>query len=110
MIAGHRCVRQSLLWPLLRRSGDHRPARVGVDVAGIASTGLQGCVRYTDGTRDLPYTQAEYANLVEELPVAEVVMTHCPPTGINDHPRDPAHVGIDALRGWIDTHVARVQP
>ncbi len=79
-----------------------------VDVAGIAFTGLQGCVRYKDGSRDLLYTQVEYANLIDEMPGAEVVVTHCPPAGINDHPRDPAHVGIDALRGWIDTHAPRV--
>jgi uncharacterized protein len=79
-----------------------------VDVAGITFTGLQGCVRYKDGTRDLLYTQTEYAALVDQLPAAEVVVTHCPPAGINDHPRDPAHVGIDALRAWIDTHTPRV--
>jgi len=32
-------------------------------------------------------------------------VTHCPPRGINDH-EDPAHVGIDALRNWVE----RVQP
>jgi uncharacterized protein len=74
-----------------------------VAVGGITFTGLQGCVRYKDGTKDLLYTQSEYANLVYHLPTAEVLVTHCPPAGINDHPRDPAHVGINALRHWVDT-------
>lgn len=79
-----------------------------VTVAGITLSGLQGCVRYKEGTRDLLYTQDEYANLVEKLPAAEILVTHCPPAGVNDHPEDPAHVGITALRNWIGTNSPRV--
>lgn len=72
---------------------------------GISFVGLQGCVRYKDDSRDILYTQEQYRVLVEALPSADVLVTHCPPRGINDHD-DPAHVGIDALLPWMD----RTQP
>lgn len=79
-----------------------------VDVAGITFTGLQGCVRYKDGSRDLLYTQSEYAAMIDQLPGAQVLVTHCPPAGVNDHPSDPAHVGITALAGWVNRNSPRV--
>lgn len=79
-----------------------------IDVAGVSFAGVQGCVRYKDGSRDLLYTQGEYAAMINRLPAANVLVTHCPPAGVNDHPSDPAHVGIDALRRWIDTKAPRV--
>jgi len=74
-------------------------------VGGLTFTGLQGCVRYKPGTPDILYTQRQYRWLVKALRAADVLVTHCPPLGINDHD-DPAHVGIEALRKWLD----RVQP
>lgn len=74
-----------------------------VELDGISLVGLEGCVRYKRRGRDILYTQDEYADLVATLPPADVLITHCPPAGINDH-RDPAHVGISALRDWVDTH------
>lgn len=74
-------------------------------VGGMTFSGVQGCVRYKDGPSQLLYTQDEYRALLQDLPRADVVVTHCPPAGINDH-TDPAHLGIEALREWID----RVQP
>lgn len=65
--------------------------------------GLEGCVRYKRRGRDILYTQQEYAAMIADMPAADVLVTHCPPAGINDH-SDPAHVGITALRDWIDTH------
>ncbi|MEY8018773.1 metallophosphoesterase family protein [Mycobacterium servetii] len=65
--------------------------------------GLEGCVRYKRRGHDVLYTQQEYAEMIADMPAADVLVTHCPPAGINDHP-DPAHVGIIALRDWIDTH------
>ena len=67
----------------------------------ISFVGLQGCVRYKEDPRDILYTQQEYRTLVESLPPADVLVTHCPPRGVNDHD-DPAHVGIDALLPWLD--------
>lgn len=34
------------------------------------------------------------------------MITHCPPRGINDA-EDTAHVGIEALRRWVDRHAPR---
>jgi uncharacterized protein len=61
-------------------------------VGGVTFTGLEDCVRLKDGTKDLLYTQSEYSNLAHQLPPADVLLTHCPSAGINDHPADPAHV------------------
>lgn len=74
-----------------------------VEFGGVSFVGLEGCVRYKKQGRDILYTQDEYAAMIADLPAADVLVTHCPPAGINDHV-DPAHVGIDALRQWIDTH------
>ena len=74
-----------------------------VEVDGTSFVGLEGCVRYKRRGRDILYTQAEYAEMVADLPAADVLVTHCPPAGINDH-TDPAHVGITALCDWIDTN------
>lgn len=73
-----------------------------LQLQGISFVGLQGCVRYKEGCDDILYTQDEYRTLVDALPPADVLVTHCPPRGINDH-ADTAHVGIDALRGWMTT-------
>ncbi|MFC7752936.1 metallophosphoesterase family protein [Tsukamurella soli] len=78
-----------------------------VVVAGVSFTGLQGCVRYKPDTRDMLYTQREYKRLIRRLPTADVLVTHCPPRGINDSD-DPAHLGIDALREWVDHNSPRV--
>lgn len=78
-----------------------------VDVAGLTFTGLEGCVRYKAGTSDILYTQEEYRQMVQQLPAADVLVTHCPPRGINDH-QDPAHHGIDALRTWVETRRPRL--
>lgn len=77
-------------------------------IKGITFTGLEGCVRYKAGSRDALYTQQEYGTLVRGLPPADVIVTHCPPRGINDHPSDVAHVGIEALRARIDTASTRL--
>lgn len=74
-------------------------------VGSITLTGLEGCVRYKPDTHAALYTQDEYRQLVAALPPADVLVTHCPPRGINDHD-DPAHVGIDALNDWLD----RIRP
>lgn len=75
-----------------------------VTIAGTTFTGLQGCVRYKTRGHGILYTQTEYTDLITHLPAADVLITHCPPAGINDHPTDLAHTGITALRHWLHTH------
>ncbi len=53
-----------------------------VDIAGLMFTGLQGCVRYKRGSSAVHYSQSEYCSLVDQLPTADVIVSHCPPAGI----------------------------
>ncbi|KXO91105.1 metallophosphoesterase [Tsukamurella tyrosinosolvens] len=86
------------------------PAKVGQlqlpDGSALRVLAVQGCVRYKPDLDDVLFTQNEYAAALRALPGADLVITHCPPAGINDAP-DPAHVGIVALREWVDLHRPR---
>jgi Icc-related predicted phosphoesterase len=74
-----------------------------VEVGGWSFSGLGGSPRYSrDGANE--WTEEEAAELVERLPVADVLLTHSPPAGVNDEPDDPAHRGSPALREWVERH------
>ncbi len=36
-----------------------------------------------------------------------MLIAHCPPAGFNDDPDDPAHVGYEGLRDWVDRYQPR---
>ena len=72
----------------------------------LSTLAVQGCVRYKPDVDDVLFTQAEYAAAIDSLGPAELVITHCPPAGVNDA-EDAAHMGIDALRRWVDRHRPR---
>ena len=72
-------------------------------IAGVTFAGVEGCVRYKQDPDAIMYTQAEYRDMLAELPPVDVIISHCPPKGINDAPADPAHQGIDALRDYLHT-------
>ena len=104
--------------PLLGVHGNHDPEHVLRDLAiedlhlrrtqlggGITVAGFEGCVRYRRGAHQ--YTQREARRLVRHLPAADVLISHCPPAGINDDPDDAAHLGFEALRDWVDRHRPR---
>jgi Icc-related predicted phosphoesterase len=76
---------------------------------GLSFCGFEGCVSYPRSSRRIgpSYTQKEARKLVRKLPPADVLVCHCPPAGINDDPSDPAHVGFEALRAWVDEHRPR---
>lgn len=74
-----------------------------VAIGALTFAGVEGCVRYKDSATAIMHTQDEYAALLDNLPVSDVLVTHCPPRGINDHDDKP-HTGIEALRDWVDTH------
>jgi Icc-related predicted phosphoesterase len=76
-------------------------------LGGLTFAGFEGCVRYSQTPGGHQYTQREAAKLIRRLPAADVLLCHCPPRGINDDPDDPAHVGWDALRDWVDRHEPR---
>lgn len=69
---------------------------------GMSIVGLEGCVRYKNEP-DVLYSQQEYAEFLSRYPATvDVILTHTPPAGINDHD-DPAHLGITALRDYVDS-------
>jgi Icc-related predicted phosphoesterase len=69
-------------------------------LGGMTFAGFEGCVRYGHGG-PYHYTQREASKRARRLPAAEVLLTHCPPLGINDDPHDPAHVGFEGLLEWV---------
>jgi Icc-related predicted phosphoesterase len=75
-------------------------------LGGMTVAGFEGCVRYGGGGPH-HYTQKQASRLARRLPAAEVLLCHCPPLGINDDPEDPAHIGFEGLRAWVDRHAPR---
>ena len=75
-------------------------------LGGMTVAGFEGCVRYGTGG-DHQYTQRQASRLVRRLPAADILLCHCPPRGVNDDPDDPAHIGFDALVGWVERHRPR---
>ena len=73
---------------------------------GRTVAGFEGCVRYGKGGPH-HYTQKQASKLARRLPAADILICHCPPLGINDDPEDPAHVGFEGLRAWVDRHHPR---
>ncbi len=105
--------------PLLGVHGNHDPEHLLRELeiedlhlrrtqlgGGITVVGFEGCVRYRRGAAH-QYTQREARRLARRLPGADVLICHCPPAGINDDPDDPAHVGFEGLREWVDEHRPR---
>lgn len=64
--------------------------------------GISGCVRYS-ADQGFQWSQEEYAAVLDEMPAADWVVTHCPPRGCNDH-EDHAHQGIEALTEYVVRH------
>ena len=108
----------SLDLPRLGVHGNHDPSGLlgEIDVedlhgrrtslGGLSVAGFEGCVRYGRGGPH-QYTQRQAAKLARKLPAADVLIAHCPPAGVNDDPEDPAHVGYEGLRDWLDRHQPR---
>lgn len=72
----------------------------------VSVLAVQGCVRYKPDRDDVLFTQDQYTAAIDTIPAADLVITHSPPFGINDA-EDAAHVGIVALRRWVDRHRPR---
>jgi uncharacterized protein len=73
---------------------------------GFTVAGFEGCVEYQRGGTH-QYSQRKAGKLAKRLPGADVLICHCPPLGINDDPEDPAHIGFEGLRDWVDRHEPR---
>ncbi len=70
---------------------------------GFVFGGFEGCVRYKSTPGAIMYTQEEAKELLKDFPRVDVMITHCPPYGINDEPEDLAHQGFIALREYLQT-------
>jgi uncharacterized protein len=108
----------SLKLPKLGVHGNHDPDHILQEVevedlhlrrttlSGLTFAGFEGCVVYR-GRGNHQYTQKRATKLARKLPAADVLLCHCPPFGINDDPGDPAHIGFEGLRDWVDRHEPR---
>jgi Icc-related predicted phosphoesterase len=70
---------------------------------GLVFGGFEGCVRYKGGSFYRMYTQDEASVLLRDFPYVDVMLTHCPPYGVNDVPGEAAHEGFLALRRYVET-------
>lgn len=69
---------------------------------GLRFGGFEGCIRYKAHPYAKMYTQEEAAELLKDFPPVDVFIAHSPPFGINDDATDPAHIGLHALRTYIE--------
>jgi uncharacterized protein len=74
-----------------------------VEIGGYTFAGFEGSVRYKDERYAPMFSQEEAYNLVEFIPKADIIISHCPPFGINDQ-EDLAHNGFKALRDYLITN------
>ena len=44
----------------------------------------------------------EAAKLLRSFGLVDVLLAHSPPLGVSDHPDDPAHVGLQGLRDYLE--------
>ena len=72
------------------------------EYSGLVFGGFEGCVRYKDDPYAKMYTQDEAAELLRDFPRVDVMLTHCPPYGINDEPEELAHQGFKALCAYLE--------
>jgi Icc-related predicted phosphoesterase len=71
------------------------------ELGGLSFAGFGGSPRYSrHGGNE--WTEDEAAAMLARLPVADVLLTHAPPEGVNDEPDDRAHRGSAALREWVE--------
>jgi len=68
---------------------------------GIRFGGFEGSPRYKNDPYAKMYSEVEATALMEQLPKVNIFVSHSPPRGINDED-DPAHIGFQALRTYIE--------
>lgn len=71
------------------------------EFGGLVFGGFQGCVRYKQNPDAIMYTQEEASSLLKDFPRVDVMLTHCPPFGVNDDQTEISHTGFIALRDYI---------
>ena len=58
----------------------------------------------TSTAREPRYTwsQKQATKLLRKLGPVDVMLAHSPPLGVNDDPDDPAHIGLEGLREYVE--------
>jgi Icc-related predicted phosphoesterase len=74
-----------------------------VEVDGLVFGGFGGSHRTPRGD-PFTFSQEEAEALLSELGPVDVLLTHSPPIGVNDDPDDPVHIGLRALRAYVERH------
>ena len=72
-----------------------------IEVAGLCFGGFSGSHQYGREPR-YTWSQKQAAKLLRKLGPVDVLLAHSPPLGVNDDPDDPAHVGLQALRDYLE--------
>ena len=74
-----------------------------VEVCGLTFGGFSGSHEYrpAKGTR-LMWSQKQASKLLKGFGHVDVMLSHSPPLGVNDDADDPAHVGLQALRDYVE--------
>lgn len=68
---------------------------------GVTFGGFEGCVRYKESSVAKMYTQEEASAMLATFPHVDVMLSHCPPFGVNDDQTDIAHTGFIGLREYV---------
>lgn len=69
---------------------------------GLVFGGFEGSVKYKDDPYAKMYTQEKATELLKDFPKVDVLLTHCPPYGVNDEPEELPHQGFKALREYVE--------
>jgi uncharacterized protein len=77
------------------------------EMSGLTFSGFEGCVRYKQDPYAVMFTQEEAFEMVKLLPKSDIIISHCPPFGVNDN-KDNAHIGFKALREFLINNSPRV--
>jgi Icc-related predicted phosphoesterase len=74
-----------------------------VELCGLTFGGFSGSHEYrpAKGTR-LMWSQKQASKLLDRFGHVDVMLAHSPPLGVNDDADDPAHVGLQGLRDYVE--------
>jgi Icc-related predicted phosphoesterase len=71
---------------------------------GVTFAGFQGSVRYKPNPYAIMYHQEEALALLDQIPKADILISHAPPFGVHDEPDDVTHAGLKVLNEYLERH------
>jgi uncharacterized protein len=74
-----------------------------IEVCGLSFGGFSGSHEYrpAKGQR-LMWSQKQASKLLKGFGHVDVMIAHSPPLGVNDDADDPAHIGLEGLRDYVE--------